>query len=309
MQRGSIIKLRKLDRRQLLKTAGLAVGIPPAALMGSLKIAKASRRTNIRRSYADGRHGQIHYWTAGDGPPLVLIHQTLKTSDEFVNLAPYLADQFRLIAIDLPGHGNSADPPGPHTMENLTNAVIDVADHLKLDKFNALGHHGGALVVSNLGATIPRRIDKLILSGTSGPSQTVLSKDDKAGRLKLIQRQFDPDEAGEEILRVWKNIVRQRSADAEVRDAIAPFLDSVETRMRPYEILSVYFTWDRVPAQESLKMPVLLIQGELDAAVQNQEGLLDRIPSATRVMLPKCGVFAFYDCPEDLAKVIRDFLS
>ncbi len=256
----------------------------------------------------DGRHGQIHYWTSGDGPPLVLVHQTLKTSDEFVNLAPYLSDKFRLIAIDLPGHGNSDDPPGPHTMENLTAAIVELANHLNLGKFSVLGHHGGALVVSSLGATVPDRIHKLILSGTSGPSGVELSDEELASRLKLIEREFDPDEAGDEILRIWKNIVRQRSAGAGVRDAIPPFLDSLETRMRPYEILEVYFTWDRTPAQKSLKMPVLLMQAEFDVAVQNQERLLDVIPNATRVTIPGCGVFGFYDCPENHAKVISDFL-
>ncbi len=300
---------RNTNRRQVLKTAGLAAGLLPAALMGVPKTARADGHTKIRRAYMDGRQGQIHYWTAGDGPPLVLIHQTLKTSDEFVNFAPYMADQYRLIAIDLPGHGGSDDPPGPHTMESLTNAVIDVVNHLNLEKFSVLGHHGGALVVSNLGATIPDRIDKIILSGTSGPPPVPRTEDEQARRLSLIQRKFDPDEAGDEILRIWKNIVRQRSEGAEVRDAIAPFIDSIETRMRPYEILGVYFTWDRVPAQKSLQMPVLLIQADLDAAVQNQERLLERIPNATRVTLPKCGVFVFYDCPEDCAKVIKDFLA
>lgn len=281
---------------------GATLTIYPSSVQGNDDL-------DMRRAYMDTQHGQLHYWTAGKGPPLILVHQTLKTSDEFLALAPYLADHFQLIAIDLPGHGGSDDPPGPHTMENLTRAVIDVANHLNLKKFSALGHHGGALVVSSLGATVPERIHKLILSGTSGPSEIEVTEQEKAQRLQLTKRKFAPDESGEEILKIWRNIVRQRSTGATIRDVVAPFIDSIETRMRPYEILSVYFTWDREPAQRSLRMPVLLIQGELDAAVQNQERLLDRIPNVRRVLLPNCGVFAFYDCAQESANPIKDFLS
>ena len=194
-------------------------------------------------------------------------------------------------------------------MENLTNAVIDLADHLNLRRFSALGHHGGALVVSSVGVTIPERVEKIIISGNGGPATRERTEEDVARLRRMAQRTFEPDEAGDEIIRVWKNIVRQRSPGSDVRDVVPTFIDSIETRMRPYEILEVYFFWNRMTAQENLHMPVLLIQAEHDVTVRNVEQLRDRMPNATIVKLPNCGVFMFYDCPEDCAKVVKDFLT
>lgn len=89
----------------------------------------------MKRGYFDGPDGQIHYWTAGTGPNLFLIHQSNNLGDEYAALIPFLADKYRLITIDLPGHGRSDDPSGPHTVDNLTAAAIALADHLDLKSF------------------------------------------------------------------------------------------------------------------------------------------------------------------------------
>ena len=56
----------------------------------------------IRREYSDTSFGRVHLWTMGDGPALLLIHQSGQTSDEYLSLAPVLADSFKVIGIDLP---------------------------------------------------------------------------------------------------------------------------------------------------------------------------------------------------------------
>ena len=60
----------------------------------------------MRRAYADGPYGQIHYLDAVKGRPLVLLHQAVMTANQFDRVfAPLVAHGFRPLAIDLPGFG------------------------------------------------------------------------------------------------------------------------------------------------------------------------------------------------------------
>ena len=291
-----------------MKVLGLTGVTGPSVLRARASVAQPVNTWRRRRAFMDDEEGsQVHYWTAGEGPDLMLIHQSNNSSDEFIGLIPYLADKFRLIAIDLPGFGISDDPAGPHTMERLRDAVIRLADHLELDRFHLLGHHGGCLVVSSVAATIPDRIERVIMSGTSYPRD--LSEEQKAGIRAEIRNTFNPDWEGNEFVRIWRGIARMRSAGVQSKDLVAPFLNSIRIRQRPYEAWGLLFTWDRTPAQLTMNMPALLIQGELDEVIQDQERLLERFPNGTRITLPDCNVFMFYNRPADCAKAIEDYLT
>jgi len=64
----------------------------------------------ISQGFVDSSDGQIYYWTAGQGEPLLLIHQSSSSAEEYPGLVLFIKDHFRLIAFDWPGHGSSTDP-------------------------------------------------------------------------------------------------------------------------------------------------------------------------------------------------------
>ena len=66
---------------------------------------------SIRQGYVDLPEGQIHYRTAGDGPPLLLLHIASFSSDQFLEVLPTLAGENWVIAMDRFGHGTSDPPP------------------------------------------------------------------------------------------------------------------------------------------------------------------------------------------------------
>ncbi len=59
----------------------------------------------MKKAYADLPEGQIHYLTAGEGEPLVLLHQTPLSLDEYLDMIPSLAKSNKVIAMDSPGYG------------------------------------------------------------------------------------------------------------------------------------------------------------------------------------------------------------
>ena len=138
---------------------------------------KLSSNRNIKKSYLNTPEGQIHFWTVGSGHPLLLIHQSSSSTEEYAAMVPHLSEQFQLIAFDWPGHGNSDDPPFEYGVDDFTNVVVAILDHLNISSTHVLGHHGGALIAMNLAMRFPTRVNKLILSGTSAVKEEEETKE------------------------------------------------------------------------------------------------------------------------------------
>nr|WP_165361532.1 alpha/beta hydrolase [Lichenibacterium ramalinae] len=88
--------------------------------------------------------------TAGVGTPLVLLHGRARCKAEFRHLtASSIGEERTLIAIDLPGHGGSgaaSDPDHTYTIEGYSDAVIEVLEHLGIERAGVLGRSVGAHV-------------------------------------------------------------------------------------------------------------------------------------------------------------------
>ena len=119
------------------------------------------------RGYADTPNGQVHYVSAGEGPPLIVLGPTPRSSRMFLPLLPELDDSFRVIALDLPGFGNSDPPPHDLTMDGMAETVVRVMDSLRLDTASLFGLHTGNKVVAALASSWPTRVTETILCGKS----------------------------------------------------------------------------------------------------------------------------------------------
>jgi pimeloyl-ACP methyl ester carboxylesterase len=105
-----------------------------------------------------------------DAPPIVALHGWLDNAASFDRLAPLLPE-FRVIALDLPGHGDSEHlPPGASYLFVDQVALVHAAtEALGLRRYRLLGHSLGAAIASVLAGTFPERIEKLALVEGLGP--------------------------------------------------------------------------------------------------------------------------------------------
>ena len=118
----------------------------------------------IRKGYAEGRWGQIHYKECGpvgdhEGRPLLLLHQSPTDSVQFARaMRPLAVRGIRAIAIDLPGFGGSDTPPAPPSVADYAHIVPAVLDHLGISTASILGHHTGAVIATGplaMASTVP----------------------------------------------------------------------------------------------------------------------------------------------------------
>ena len=123
------------------------------------------RSAGVRALYAETRAGVIHAVRAGAGRPILLLHQTPRSVDEYRDVAPLLARDFSVIAMDTPGFGGSPPLSGAApSIEAWALAALALLDALAIQEAAVVGHHTGAAIALEIAAQAPQRVSALVLS-------------------------------------------------------------------------------------------------------------------------------------------------
>ena len=116
----------------------------------------------------DGR--RVTYLRAGNSraTPLVLVHGFTGSKDDFAPVLDSLAADRPVIAVDLPGHGESegTDDPAAYGLSTTSAWLLRFVDEIGLEDFHLLGHSMGGLVVQRTAAVASQRLASLILMST-----------------------------------------------------------------------------------------------------------------------------------------------
>jgi pimeloyl-ACP methyl ester carboxylesterase len=116
-------------------------------------------------TYAPVNGLQLYYETRGTGTPLVLLHGGLMTIElNFGPLLEPLAASRQVIAVELQGHGHTADTGRPMTIEALASDVVALLDHLEIEQADLFGFSLGGLVAYAIAVEAPGRVGKLIVA-------------------------------------------------------------------------------------------------------------------------------------------------
>ncbi|WP_448642877.1 alpha/beta fold hydrolase [Geodermatophilus sp. URMC 63] len=116
--------------------------------------------TDTTTGYADVNGLHLYFEVHGDGgAPLVLLHGGMMSIDlSFAGLLPTLARRHRVVAVELQGHGRTADVDRPVTPANSASDVVALLDHLGIDRAHVLGHSMGGAVALELAVSSPDRV-------------------------------------------------------------------------------------------------------------------------------------------------------
>jgi pimeloyl-ACP methyl ester carboxylesterase len=108
--------------------------------------------------------GQISTAQAGTGAPLLAIHGLGGTKASFLPTLAALADSHRVIAVDLPGFGESAKPiAAPYNAPWFAQTMTGLLDALELPRADLVGNSMGGRVALELGMTEPERVGRIVL--------------------------------------------------------------------------------------------------------------------------------------------------
>src|SRR5437588_2026769 len=100
---------------------------------------------------------------------LVLLHAAMGSSRRFYAWVPHLSRHFRVVRLDLRGHGQSEIPSQAHelTIERLALDVVELLDHLRCERVHLAGSSAGGVIAQQVAIAYPARVQTLALYATS----------------------------------------------------------------------------------------------------------------------------------------------
>lgn len=136
---------------------------------------------HVRHAHVGGR--RLCYLDYGEGPALLLVHGLGGSWQAWLENIGALAAEHRVIAVDLPGFGNSDALPPPAEMASHSAALAELIEHLGLERTAVVAHSMGGLIGVRLAVDRPDLVDRLVLVNAGGIRMTAV-------RLALVVRSF-----------------------------------------------------------------------------------------------------------------------
>jgi pimeloyl-ACP methyl ester carboxylesterase len=253
-------------------------------------MSSALARRHGAMAYASVNGLQLYYETHGSGRPLVLLHGGVQTVDlSFGPMLEPLAAGRQVIAVELQGHGHTADTDREMTIEALAGDVVALLDHLGVAEADLFGFSLGGLVAYAVALGKPTRVGKLIVASSDAhrpPGRESAPLDE--ARM--------PTPADFQAMR-------------DSYDAVAPdpaHFDEFAARVTA--MVHEFPGW--VDELRSLQAPTLLVFGDRDfSPLRDVVELTDLLPDAQLAVLPGTTHIGVTQRPRELLALITPFLD
>ena len=200
---------------------------------------------------------------------------------------------YRLVAMDLRGHGESDKPhdPAAYGSDAMAGDVMALMDHLDLGRVDLLGYSMGSHLSLRAALNAPGRVNNLILGGVGERLLNPVSSKDGMTMGEAL-RAADPASIADPILRGFRQFAENQGED---RQALAACSEGRGERLDADALFGV-------------RAPTLVVAGSRDEIAGDPQVLADAIPGAKAVSLPACDHFTAI--PHALFKAaVFDFLE
>jgi haloalkane dehalogenase len=162
----------------------------------------------ITRHFIDvetnGNQRRVHYRLAGSGPPLLMVHQSPRSSREYEALMQKWAKYFTCIAPDTPGFGQSEALPGQPEINEYADALIEFLDALGIKKCAAYGFHSGGIILVTGVKRHANRFTTLAIGGYA-----IWTPEEMQMFSEKYLPEFHPSDYGEHVTWLWNRILEQ----------------------------------------------------------------------------------------------------
>lgn len=298
--------------RGLLLSLFLLPGLAHAATAATPAAINLDRFDALKRAVPLPDGETLAYVPMGNpaGTPVLLIHGYTDNARDWVPLIPYLSKDFRLIAVDLRGHGRSGKPDCCYTRLDFAYDLKLLLDALHIERADIVGHSMGSIVAQTFAEFWPERTRRVVLiSSTGGPPAGAPPKPPKfdyAAAIRQLKEPIDPD--SKFMVQWWASPtpVPEDFLRRQRRDAAA-----IPLRVWLAVLDQGLIGSDLQRTLPRLKAPALLIWGSEDPIMEEEvrQSLRDALPQAKVKIFPGLGHNPFWEQPAQCAAVINEFLA
>jgi len=242
---------------------------------------------------------RLYYETIGSGPPLVLQTGGAGAGSMWrdAGYVDALSSVHRCVLLDHRGHGRSEQPPSAraHTMERYAADVVDVLDHIAVDRTVFWGYSQGGEIGLALAALYPRRVAALITTGViSNPDRRANAAEDAESISALRDGGWSGflDPAALSSMPAWF----QRQVQSTNPEMLALWFEAY-TDWNPWERLS------------QMALPILMFVGELEDPEHWNSRAAELAPNARVVRLDGLEHLGAYIRVDSVVPVAKEFLT
>jgi len=250
---------------------------------------------------------KVSYRAEGRGMPLVLLHGYLEAAEVWEPLAERLSGDFRVIAVDLPGHGDSDVRGDTHTMEFLARAVRAVLSDAGEERILLIGHSLGGYVALAFAEMFPELLAGYVLFASHPHADTPEAVAKRNREIAVVK-------AGKKNI-MYPGNISMMFAEKNLRSMAAELRRSkmIASHISGEGIIAMLNGMIARPSRQSLvetgRVPLLWILGRHDLYFSPEKAIRDtRLPHNAEVaILENSGHLGFLEETERSAGLITDF--
>ncbi|WP_042456872.1 alpha/beta fold hydrolase [Neobacillus dielmonensis] len=245
----------------------------------------------------------ISYMDEGEGFPIVLLHGFCGSSGYWQEVVPVLTKNYRVIAPDLPGHGQSEVLRAPCTMEDLAAIILGFLDELHVQNVIMLGHSLGGYITL---AFAEKYLDRLkgfsIVHSTAFPDSEEAKKNREANVQRINQNGIHSFVEG-----LVPNLFATENSNKPYVAAAKEIGYSTSPQGAMDTLIAMKNRPDRNSVLEATGLPVLLIAGENDRIVSPDKTFSVSKTNIKHALIKDAGHMSMYENPEELISIIKKF--
>jgi pimeloyl-ACP methyl ester carboxylesterase len=257
--------------------------------------------------HAPFRQGRLHFTDQGQGRAVVLLHGFLEDSSIWQELATDLSKGYRVIAIDLPGHGQSDSYGYIHEMEMMAKGVKEVLDFLGLWRVAIIGHSMGGYVALAFAEQFPEMLRGMVLFHSTALPDSPERKQERDRAIAAIKHNHGKFIAGS----------LHRLFHPEWAGYHAPQIEALEARASRMSARGIIDSLEGMKCRKNREMilqaaayPIQFIAGQADPVVPIEDVKAQcQLPKrSVLTVLQHSAHMGFLEEPEQSKKAIRRFL-
>ena len=251
----------------------------------------------------------IAYSDQGTGLPIVFLHAFPLNRTMWATQENALSSQFRIITLDLRGHGESDAPLWRYTLDQAADDVCALLDHLAIQRALFVGLSMGGYILLAFYRKYAARMNGLILADTRAQADTAEGKD---GRFQMAQIAYKKRPSAIADIMIPKLLSPATiQARPEIVQKVRAMIEGNQISGIAGDLMAMAERPDSIPLLAQITCPTQIIVGELDQATPPSDAKLmaEKIPGARLTIIPNAAHLANLEQPEAFNQIVASFAS
>jgi pimeloyl-ACP methyl ester carboxylesterase len=251
----------------------------------------------------------IAYNDRGAGLPIVFLHAFPLNRTMWAQQEEALSSQFRVITLDLRGHGESDAPLWRYTLEQSADDVNALLDQLAIQQAVFAGLSMGGYILFAFYRKYAARVKGLILADTRAQGDTAEGKDGRFQMAQIAYKKGPSAIADMMLLKLLSSTSIQTRPDLVLK--VRAMIEGNEISGIAGDLMAMADRPDSVPLLRQITCPTQIIVGELDQATPPSDAILmaDHIPNSRLTLIPQAAHLTNLEQPQAFNHIVTTFAS